>query len=111
MLELLSKNDLTITKTPIRNKIKPPIKFVNVSDNMEVKKLPNETDRKDMEREIHNNIILLSIEIFVFFIPYVIPMPSESILLDIARTMQFMNMMDLLKSNVFLNNMRKFDKR
>ena len=39
--------------------------------------------------EIMNKIIFPISEIFVFFIPYVIPIPSESILLEIANKIEF----------------------
>ena len=39
----------------------------------------------DYIREIQNKIILLKQEILVFFIPYVIPIPNESILLEKAK--------------------------
>ena len=39
--------------------------------------------------EIINKIIFPIKDIFVFFIPYVIPIPSESILLEIANKIEF----------------------
>ncbi len=39
--------------------------------------------------DIVNKIIFPILDIFVFFIPYVIPIPSESILLDIAKSNEF----------------------
>ena len=39
--------------------------------------------------EIANKIILLNLDIFVFLIPYVTPIPKESILLDIAKSNEF----------------------
>lgn len=39
--------------------------------------------------EIINKIIFPIRDIFVFFIPYVIPIPKESILLEIANKIEF----------------------
>ena len=40
-------------------------------------------------KEIANKIIFEIYDIFVFLIPYVIPIPKESILLDIAKIIEF----------------------
>ena len=40
---------------------------------------------------IKNNMNLAPMDIFVFLIPYVIPIPRESILLDIAKKRQLSN--------------------
>ena len=39
--------------------------------------------------DIINKIILPIKDIFVFFIPYVMPMPKESMLLEIANKIEF----------------------
>ena len=60
---------------------------------------------KDTSSEIKNNIIVLKNEIFFFFIPYVTPIPSESMLLEIAKIKQFKS---IAIPPVY--NMQKFDK-
>ena len=47
--------------------------------------LPNNKAIKVIKYEIINKIILPNLEIDVFFIPYVIPIPNESILLETAK--------------------------
>ena len=45
----------------------------------------------EITKLIKNKINLAPMVIFVFFIPYVIPIPRESILLDIAKKRQLSN--------------------
>ena len=45
----------------------------------------------EMIKLIKNKMNLAPMVILVFFIPYVIPIPRESILLEIAKMMQFNN--------------------
>ena len=56
---------------------------------------------KEITKEIINKISLLKKEIFIFFIPYVIPIPRESILLDIASIIELINIIKhLLRHNM-----------
>ncbi len=48
-------------------------------------KPPINTAREVIKIDIPNNIIFDKRNIFVFLIPYVIPIPRESILTEIAR--------------------------
>ena len=48
-----------------------------------------------MQKDIEKRIILLILLIFVCFIPYVIPIPRESILTDKANRIQFNNIVNL----------------
>ena len=50
---------------------------------------PKNIDIYVVMSDIVNKIIFPILDIFVFFIPYVIPIPSESILLDIAKSNEF----------------------
>ena len=51
--------------------------------------LPKSIEIYVISSEIINKIIFPNLDIFVFFIPYVIPIPKESILLDIAKSNEF----------------------
>ena len=51
--------------------------------------LPNHMEKVVIIIEILNKIIFATYEILVFFKPYVIPIPSESTLLEIARRKEF----------------------
>lgn len=46
-----------------------------------------------MQKDIANRITLLILLIFVCFIPYVMPIPRESILTDRANSIQFNNIL------------------
>ena len=85
------KKDLTITKKPIINKIKQPINSVINSGKKSNNILPKKTDIKETSSEIINKIIVLEKEIFLSLIPYVTPIPSESMLLEIAKIKQFIS--------------------
>ena len=53
--------------------------------------LPNQTDKIEIEKDTRNKTIFPLYEILVFLIPYVIPMPRESILLESARISELIN--------------------
>ena len=52
-------------------------------------KFPKYIEIMEIIKLIKNKIDLAPTDIFVFLIPYVIPIPRESILLEIAKMMQF----------------------
>ena len=54
-----------------------------------IKTFPKKTEKQAVRNEIKNNIKFAPKEIFVFFIPYVIPIPKESILLTIDKIIEF----------------------
>ena len=56
-----------------------------------MKVLPNQIDSILIKKEMKNRIILALFEILMFLIPYVIPIPRESILADIAKINEFIN--------------------
>ena len=89
----------------MQNNIKQPINSVIYFGRKFNNILPEKTDTKETSSEIINKIIVLQKEIFLFLIPYVTPIPSESMLLEIAKTKQ-------LKSITIppVYNMQKFDK-
>ena len=62
-----------------------------------IKKLPNQIEILLTKKEMANKIILLKKEIFIFLIPYVIPIPRESILLEIAKIKELSNIKTPLK--------------
>ena len=74
---------------PIQIKIKHPKKLVNECGNIYWIILPKNIDIYVVISEIINKIILLNLDILVFLIPYATPIPKESILLDIAKSIEF----------------------
>ncbi len=52
---------------------------------------PNHIDKVDMIKEITNKTTFAKPEMLVPFIPYVMPIPSESILLESARAKELSN--------------------
>ena len=74
---------------PIQIKIKHPKKLVNKFGSIYWIILPKNIEIYVVINEIANKIILLNLDIFVFLIPYVMPIPKESILLDIAKSIEF----------------------
>ena len=52
-------------------------------------KFPKYIEIMEIIKLIKNKMDLAPMDIFVFLIPYVIPIPRESILLEIAKMMQF----------------------
>lgn len=58
---------------------------------MNFNKFPKYIEIMEMIKLIKNKIDLAPIVIFVFLIPYVIPIPRESILLEIAKNKQLSN--------------------
>lgn len=52
---------------------------------MEFKAFPKNTENDVIKIDIINKINLLKKNIFVFLIPYVRPIPKESILIEVAR--------------------------
>ena len=54
-------------------------------------KFPKYIEIMEMIKPIKNKIDLAPMVIFVFLIPYVIPIPRESILLEIAKNKQLSN--------------------
>ena len=54
-------------------------------------KSPNNIEEKETKHEIVNKINLLILEIFIFLIPYVMPIPKESKLLDKASKIELIN--------------------
>ena len=78
-------------KSPIPIKIKFPISLVAKSEKIFFKKSPNQTDKIEIKKEIVNKTILAKQDIFVFLIPYVIPMPRESMLLESAKISELIN--------------------
>ena len=103
--DFFSKIDFIIINNPIINNIKQPISSVIYFGKKFSNIVPEKTDMKDTSSEIKNNIIVLKNEIFFFFIPYVTPIPSESMLLEIAKIKQFKS---IAIPPVY--NMQKFDK-
>lgn len=61
--------------------------------------LPNPIETIATKKATKNKTILAEKVILVFFIPYVIPIPSESILLDIASIKEFINIANTPKLN------------
>ena len=74
---------------PIQIRIRQPRKLVNDFGSMYWIIFPNNIDIYVVINEIANRIIFPIFDIFVFLIPYVIPIPKESILLDIAKSNEF----------------------
>ncbi len=72
-------------------KIKFPNSLVTKSGRTFLIISPNQIDKKETTREIINNIILAKNEILVFLIPYVMPIPRASILLESAKTSELTN--------------------
>ena len=56
---------------------------------MYINKIQKYIEIMEIIKLIKNKIDLAPTDIFVFLIPYVIPIPRESILLEIAKMMQF----------------------
>ncbi len=52
---------------------------------------PNQTAKTDIKKEIKNKTTFPMLEILVFLIPYVIPMPRESMLLESAKNNELIN--------------------
>ena len=77
---------------PIIIKIQQPKNLVKLSLIRFLIIFPKYKEIKVIKKEIQNKISFAICEIFVFFIPYVIPIPRESILLDIAKISVFRNM-------------------
>ena len=78
-----------VMKNPIKIIIKLPITLVILLDKKLLIQLPNHIEKVVIIIEILNKIIFATYEILVFFKPYVIPIPSESTLLEIARRKEF----------------------
>ena len=74
---------------PMQIKIKHPKKFVKEFGSIYWIIFPKNIDIYVVISEITNKIILLNLDIFVFLIPYVTPIPKESILLDIDKSIEF----------------------
>lgn len=74
---------------PIDIKIKLPINFVKKVGKIFWMKFPKNKEKYVVVKEIINKIIFPIKEIFVFLIPYVIPIPSESILLETDNNIEF----------------------
>lgn len=74
---------------PIQISNKQPKKLVNIFGKIYWITLPKNIDRYVVISDIVNKIIFPILDIFVFFIPYVMPMPKESILLDVAKNNEF----------------------
>ena len=68
-----------------------PINLVTKSEKIFFMISPHQTDTIEIKKEIVNKTILAQYEIRVFLIPYVIPMPRESILLESARIIELIN--------------------
>lgn len=78
-------------RTPIPIKIEFPISLATKSEKIFFIISPNQTDTSEIEKEMVNNTILPQYEIFVFLIPYVIPIPRESILLESDKISELVN--------------------
>gem|GEM_PF-3804393 len=85
-------------KIPIKISIKFPIILVIISGNISFNILPNQIEKMEMIKEMKNKIILARLDILVFLIPYVIPIPRESILLEIANIKELTNIKTPLKT-------------
>lgn len=68
-----------------------PINIENFSESSEEIVFPINIEKLVIINEIENNIKLLIFEILVYFIPYEIPIPRESILTERANKIQFNN--------------------
>lgn len=79
------------TKMPIAIKIIFPINLVTKSGKIVLIIFPNHTDKTEMVKEITNKTIFARIEILVFLMPYVMPIPRESILLESDKTSELIN--------------------
>ena len=88
---LSSFKDWNSTKNPIKIKIEQPTIGIKCWGNIEVIKFPKNKANIVTKKETTNNIIFPNLEIEVFFIPYVIPIPRESILLETAKIIKFIN--------------------
>ena len=75
---------LIIIKIPIHKRRAEPINSHTFVDNVLFNILPIRPDRKVIKIEIKNKIIFDFFNNFVCLRPYVIPIPKESILLEIA---------------------------
>lgn len=62
-----------------------PINFVIIEGRMCDNRFPKEIERLVITNEIPNKINLEREEILVFLSPYVIPIPNESMLTEIAK--------------------------
>ena len=82
-------NDLKHIYIPIDIRRKLPINFVKKLGSMTCINFPKYIDKYVIVIEIINKISLPINDILVFFIPYVIPIPSESILLEIDNKIEF----------------------
>lgn len=74
---------------PIQISIKHPKKLVNTFGNIYWIRFPKNIDIYVVISDIANKIIFPILDIFVFLIPYVIPIPKESMLLDNAKSNEF----------------------
>ena len=74
---------------PIQISLKHPKKLVNTFGNIYWITFPKNMDIYVIISDIANKSIFPIFDIFVFFIPYVMPIPKESILLDIAKNNEF----------------------
>ena len=70
-------------------RIELPIKVVAKFEKIFFILFPNQSDSIEIKKEMQNKITFPIYEIVVFLIPYVIPIPRESILLDIAKSIEF----------------------
>ena len=72
-------------------RIELPIKVVAKFEKIFFILFPNQSDSIEIKKEMQNKITFPIYEIVVFLIPYVIPIPRESILLDIAKNRELIN--------------------
>lgn len=72
-------------------RIELPIKVVAKFEKIFFILFPNQSDSIEIKKEMQNKITFPIYEIVVFLIPYVIPIPRESILLDIAKDRELIN--------------------
>ena len=77
------------TYIPIKIKIKLPINLVILFGKILCKKFPKNIEQYVINKEVIKRNTFPILETLVLFIPYVIPIPSESILLDSAKTNEF----------------------
>ncbi len=84
---------------PINTRITVPINLVMKTGKIAWIIFPKNMDKYVINVEITNSIIFPINDIFVFCIPYVIPIPSESMLLEIASKIEF-NIITPLKHNM-----------
>ena len=80
-------------QNPITIKRPLPKKFIIISEKNFFIKLPKSNEKIEIPNEIQNKINVLQKEILVFFKPYVIPIPRESMLLATASSNELINIM------------------